>query len=88
MAIVSAQRTCIDPLRSNKMSISMRDLHRFASRGGDLLLPVWATSSLPPLPVKAGWRGRKALSGCTFYLGGSASPFKHVSEFPDAGCCR
>jgi hypothetical protein len=23
-----------------------------------------ATSSLPPLPVKAGWRGRQALSGC------------------------
>jgi hypothetical protein len=24
----------------------------------DLLLPIQATSSSPPLPVKAGWRGR------------------------------
>src|SRR5262245_62505983 len=31
--------------------------------GLDLLLPLRATSSLPPLPVWAGWRGRQVLLG-------------------------
>jgi hypothetical protein len=34
----------------------------------DLLLPIQATSSSPPLPVKAGWRGRKPSLDAVRYL--------------------
>ncbi len=45
----------------------------------DHCLPVPATSSLPPLPIKAGWRGLQSLSGCKLNFGILAASFETAS---------